>query len=237
LCLRAGLTGLVLSVFELDSAEFVGEPQNLIGAFLDTRFSPSSSRVACLEMNGRILVLDSRTGRVVSSSIAHSSNLIWVDWHPDGRRLLTAGHDDQVLVWDAETGLQLLGPIRTPDGIVRVARWSPDGRFIVTRNDAREVRLWDGATGEAVTPPLKHDGEVAFARMTQPDRLMTASYPDQLRAWDLRESALPADVLGDYAQLVAGRQLSATGALLVLPPEKLAALARSLPHRAPELFR
>jgi WD40 repeat protein len=30
LCLRAGLTGLVLSVFDLDSAELVGEPQVLL---------------------------------------------------------------------------------------------------------------------------------------------------------------------------------------------------------------
>jgi WD40 repeat protein len=214
----------------------MGGPEHLKGIFYDTRFSPCSLRVACLDQNGRVVVLDARTGRVLSASIVHSSNLIWVDWHPDGRRLLTAGHDDQILVWDAETGLQLLGSIRTSDGIVRVARWSPDGRFIVTRNDARDVRVWDGATGEPVTPPLHHGGEVAFARMTQPGRLMTASYPDQLRAWDLRETTLPADVLADYAQLAAGRQLSPTSALLVLPPEKLATLARSLRQRAPERF-
>jgi len=151
--------------------------------------------------------------------------------------LLTAGHDDQVLVWDVVSGRQLLAPLRTPGGIIRMARWSPDGRFIITRSDDRTARVWDAATGEAVTPALKHAGDVAFARMTGTDRLITASYPDLLRAWDLEESTLPPDVLAAYAKWLSGRRLTSAGTLLALRPEEWADLNQSLRASAPELLQ
>jgi WD40 repeat protein len=119
---------------------------------------------------------------------------------------------------------------------VRGARWSPDGRFIVTRNDKKQVRVWDAATGEAVTPLLAHEGEVKMSFMTTGDRLITASEPDLLRAWDLQETQLAPDVLTDYAKFLSGRYLSAAGVILELKPNELAELGRSLRQRAPQLF-
>lgn len=219
---------------DLESGKVIGAPTEL--AAFGSAFSPDGKKLAIMDNLGPVTVIEARTGKRISSTIAHSSNLIWVQWDPEGRRLLTAGLDDQVLVWDVETGRQLIGPLRTQGGIVRVARWSPDGRFIVTRNDDKQVRVWDAMTGEAVTPPLKHVGDVAFAFMTRNHRIITASYPDLLRAWDLKESPLASDVLADYAKLLSGRRLSTTGALLTLKPEELAELNRSLLTRSPHLF-
>ncbi len=60
--------------------------------------------------------------------------------------------------------------------------------------------------------------------------------PDQLRAWDLKETSLAPDALADYAMLLSGRRLSPNGAMLILKPEELAGLNRSLRTRAPQLF-
>lgn len=185
---------------------------------------------------GSVTVMEARTSRVISSSIQHSGNLSWIEWDPDCRRLLTAGHNEEVLVWDIQTGAQLLGPLRTPGAVNRVARWSPDGRFIVTRIDDKKVRIWDAATGEAVTPLLTHSGEVAFAFLTQSNRLITATHPDQLRAWDLKESPLTPDILADYAKLLSGRRLNAVGVVLTVKPLELAERRRLLRIRAPQLF-
>ena len=117
------------------------------------------------------------------------------------------------------------------------ARWSPDGRFIVTRNDGRKVRIWEAATGEAVTPLLDHSGDVGFAFMTRDSRLITASEPNLIRAWELSPTTLPPEVLADYAKLASGRRLNAAGVMLSLTPLELGELARSLRQRAPELMR
>jgi WD40 repeat protein len=221
---------------DLETGKFIGPIFNESGTIFQAPFSPDGRQLAFLDVNGAVAIRETRTGRVISTTIRHSSNLIWVEWDPEGRHLLTAGHNDEVLVWDVETGAQLLGPLRTPGGIAHIAHWSPDGRFIVTRGDDKRVRVWDASTGEAVTPFLKHSGDVVFAIMTPDRRLITASEPDQLRAWDLKETSLAPDALADYAMLLSGRRLSPNRAMLILKPEELAELNRSLRTRAPQLF-
>ena len=139
-------------------------------------------------------------------------------------------------MWDAVTGTQLLAPLSLPKGDVRVAHWSPDGRFIIGRSDKRQARVWDADTGEAVTPLLKHSGDIRFAFMTRSHRLITASDPDLLRAWDLKPTLLTAEVIADYARLLSGRRLNASGVLLPVKASELAELSRSLRARAPQLF-
>ncbi len=227
----------VFRIVDFESGEFVGAPHALPkGAMLQIRYAPDGKQFAIWDFMGAVTVMETRTGQVISSSIQHSGNLSWIEWDADCRRLLTAGHNEEVLVWDVQTGAQLLGPLRTPGAVNRIARWSPDGRFIVTRNDDKKVRVWDAATGEAVTPLLTHSGDVAFAFLTQSKRLITATHPDQFRAWDLKESPLTPDVLADYAKLLSGRRLNAAGVVLTLKPLELAELNRSLRVRAPQLF-
>lgn len=84
---------------------------------------------------------------------------------------------------------------------------------------------------------LKHSGDIQFAFMPNSQRLITASYPDLLRAWDLTESHLAVDVIADYAKLVSGRRLNDAGVMLPLKPTELAELSRSLRARAPQLFK
>jgi WD40 repeat protein len=83
-----------------------------------------------------------------------------VEWNPDGRRLLTAGHNDEVLVWDVRTGVQLLG--RCGHGAFnRVARWSAMGASSSHGMTTKSAGVgW--RNGEAVTPLLNHSGDVAL---------------------------------------------------------------------------
>ncbi|MBI3850001.1 MAG: hypothetical protein HY298_06875 [Verrucomicrobia bacterium] len=228
--------GDILEWLDLDSGKLIGAPYTLTGSIIQSEFSPDGKRLALADHGGPVTILDVPSGKVAVSGIKHTRNLYSVEWSPDGRRLLTAGSNEEVLVWDAETATQLLAPLRLPEGPVRVAHWSPDGRFIIGRSDKRQARVWDAATGEAVTPLLKHPGDIRFAFMTRSHRLITASDPHLLRAWDLTESHLTADVIADYAKLVSGRRLNAAGVMLPLKPDELAAVSRSLRTRAPQLF-
>jgi WD40 repeat protein len=121
------------------------------------------------------------------------------------------------------------------------ARWSADGRFIVTRGDHengenKRTRVWDASTTEPVTPFLPHSGYIRWVCITPGNRLITASEPNLLRAWDLKPTPLPVDVIADYAKLLSGRRLNAGGVLLPIPAKELVALNQSLHARAPQLF-
>ena len=87
-----------------------------------------------------------------------------------------------------------------------------------------------------MTPFLPHSGYIRWVCITPGNRLITASDPNLLRAWDLKPTLLPVDVITDYAKLLSGRRLNAGGVLLPLKLAELVELNRSLRVRAPQLF-
>ena len=225
----------VLQVFDLELGKPVG-PSFQCPAGEDFGFDPPGNRVAAASQDGYVRIFDARSGQLTSPPLKHPDQLLSLDWSADGRRVLAAGFGGYAVISDAATGEQILSPMRTGTRNTLTARWSPDGRFIVTRNNDGSVRLWDAATAEAITPLLPHKGSIRLATVTRSGRLFTLSDPDEVRAWDLAETRLPADVIGDYAKLASGRRLSANGVPLPLKAEELATLATSLRVRAPELF-
>lgn len=211
-----------------------GMPPFEITAFC---FSSTGDRFASAGRVNWSRVWSSSEGEPLTPPLEHGGEVRWVDWSPDDKRLLTAGLTPEVKVWDAATGEPLLPPLRLGSRPLETAQWSLDGRLIVARSDENTVLVWDAATGEPVTPILQHEGYVRMAHLVTSNRLVTLSLPDRMRAWDLEPTELPADILSDYAKLVSGRQLNASGVRLPLKPQELAELCRSLRRRAPQLFQ
>ena len=169
--------------------------------------------------------------------MTRADTAIYLNWSADGRRLLPAGTSPDARIWDAVLGEQLLSPLTLSSEPIRAARWSSDGRFIVARSDDQLARVWDAATAEPVTPKLRQESYVRFAGLLPNGRLLIATDPNTIQTWALAETRLAPDVMADYARLVSGRRLSASGTMLPVKPEELAELCRSLRTRAPELFQ
>lgn len=199
-------------------------------------FDPTGARWASAGEVPWSRIWSAQTCEPLTPLLNHGREVRWVDWSPDGKRVITAGLTPELRVWDATTGDQALAPLRLGVKPLETGLWSLDGRFIVARSDENTVRVWDAVTGEPVTPILHHDGYVRMARMAVNNRLVTLSLPDRLRAWDLAETKLPADVIADYARLVSGRRFNTAGVAVPINPSELADLNRSLRARAPQLF-
>jgi WD40 repeat protein/serine/threonine protein kinase len=79
-----------------------------------------------------------------------------VAWHPDGRRVASAGATDQLLtvkVWDAQTGVEHFTVPEHPiagDPEFFAAAFSPDGRYLVTGKQNGAVQVWDARDGREI---------------------------------------------------------------------------------------
>ncbi len=225
------------------AGRWVGVPVELtrwaVGKINQAVFSPDGSRLGMVSdghsQSGHIF--DLRTNGLPEVHLAQGGNVLDFDWSPDGRRAITAGMSPEVKVWDSMSGDMIRNPMRIDATPARSGRWSADGRFIATRSDSRFVRVWDATTTEAVTPLLRHAGDIRWVCITPGNRLITASEPNVLRAWDLKPTLLSADLLREYAEVLSGRRLTEHGTLLPLTDSELEAKVRSLSQRSPELFQ
>jgi WD40 repeat protein len=107
---------------------------------------PDGTRVLnCVLMpggvDGGVAVWDVRTGERVCTLEGHDGLVTKVTTNADGSRVLTAGRDRSVRVWDGHR-YELLLTLRT-DSIVGPIGFSPDGRRIAAGTAEGAVYVWN----------------------------------------------------------------------------------------------
>jgi WD40 repeat protein len=116
-------------------------------------------------MDGSVRIWQLDTGIAGAVLAGHGDYVNSVAWSPDGSRLVTAGGDALVRVWDAATG-RLLAETPAVKFTATAAGFAVGGGGIVTA-DAAGVHLWNPDTGALIDllPPPQHllDSYTAFS--------------------------------------------------------------------------
>lgn len=112
-----------------------------------------------------------------------------------GNRLVTAGRDGQISMWDTSRRLRLINLPAHADWVQRIAI-SPNGRFVATNSSDRTTKVWDLVTRQLVTTitdqsavggplAISADGRYLFSTTTsdalQIHRIQTPSSPRRRR--------------------------------------------------------
>ncbi|QDU49628.1 serine/threonine-protein kinase [Gimesia panareensis] len=145
------------SVWNVDDSFLVGQ-FSLPGCKLwGIRFSPDGTRIAVggeqstqdtfgesVQASGGVLaVWDVENQQMIHQFSGHANVVRSVDWSRDGMRVLSSDSDGKVMLWDADTGAQLLVFHDPDERAVVSAAFSPDELLIATAGDAPGIRLWD----------------------------------------------------------------------------------------------
>lgn len=143
-----------------------------------------------------INVWDAQTGRLVAELIGHTREAHTVQWHPDGRQLLSAAYDNTVRIWQVQPELPVNSYHEShvlPGHMDRVnaIAWSPDGSQLATGSEDGSIRVWDMESVEMIETDYQSDLWYVQALDYSPDgRYLSAGGGENLvRIWALTEDA------------------------------------------------
>jgi len=139
------------------------------------------------------------TGETIHILEAHGNTVDSVLFLPDGNRLLSAGWDGLLILWDIETGerIQLYRDPAHEGQYYKMALNSDGSQFAVTSNDGL-VRLWDTETAELLQTFDGHGGQaVNGVDFSNDDTLLVTSGSDTLvHLWDITSGSIVQTMTG-----------------------------------------
>jgi WD40 repeat protein len=148
--------------------------------------------------------------------LGHTEKLNAIAYSPDGTRLVTAGRDRVVLVWDTTTG-KLVQQCLGHTGQVYEARFTPDGQTIVSGGDDAFVRIWDVASGKQVAALQTPQWIVSLAISSDGTRVALGGFGNYAAVWNLKTGLEVCRFMGHQSSVHAvaftpdGQQVISTG--------------------------
>ena len=213
----------VVEFWDVDAGQRIGTDISYVDLIHAAKFSPSGKEVVTVfggqyergSVSEKVTaqVWDVATGNAVGNPLQHGGPINWVEFSPDGRRILTASDDKTARLWDARTGEQV-GFAMQHANKVKSARFSPDGKWIVTASADHTARLWPVQTGRPVGEILRYDAVRTVSFSPDGKRIVSGGSDNKARIWETQTGRLLAQAAA-YAHQVDFSVFSPDGARVV----------------------
>jgi Tol biopolymer transport system component len=174
--------------------------QNIPVHIYYTAFSPDGRSYLAGGDIGQLRLWDVATGKQLQEFKGHNGWTCNAVFTPDGKKVLSAGHQDKSLrLWDVVTGRELC----TFATEVTSVAISPDGRLALSGSVDKTLRLWDLATGKEVRRLKGHADSCEGIFSPDGKQVLSFSADKTLRLWDLKTGELVRTLQG-HTKPVAG---------------------------------
>jgi WD40 repeat protein len=158
-------------------------------------FTPEGRYVATANPDGTVYVLRLAERGVVyqvppdpmelqpkAALLAHTGQVTWTVFTPDGKTIASAGKDGTVKLWDAGKEKPRLSVDAHKDG-VRCVAFTPDGKTLATAGLDGTIRIWN-AEGKKQRELTGHKGQIAALLFTPEGSLFAAGESGTVYSWD-----------------------------------------------------
>jgi len=138
-----------------------------------------------------VRVWDAKSGGLVQGPLrSHKSQVAFVGFSPNRKRIVSADVHHNVCVWNADTGALVSGPSsRHAEGALAVvftpnctlSAVSPDGKWIAAYADTtwRTVNVWDSKTGQLAASLDGHTDDLNSITFSPDSRRILMSSDDK----------------------------------------------------------
>jgi WD40 repeat protein len=159
------------------------------GKLYSMAVSNSQKMIAVGSENGDIFLYD-KNGDEMGVFEGHSKDVIYLDFSPDEKNLVSASKDGKAIIWDLVKNNQrvLDRIICAPyyDCSVNSAKFSNDGKYVVTTSSDRTARVWNVADGKLHVALSGHSDNINYAVFSPRDlMIVTVSDDHTVRLWNI----------------------------------------------------
>lgn len=156
-------------------------------------FSPDSTTIATAgHEDGAVRLWDVETGQLIRVLESNVQALTAVVFSTDGRALVAAGLDGDIVEWNVETGERTSA--RQFSYYVTAVAFSPDGALLADSNTPGGglVRFWSVADGVGLSKLLSHPSTLIWQIGFSPDGSLIASGDNHglARVWEVNSGEL-----------------------------------------------
>jgi eukaryotic-like serine/threonine-protein kinase len=209
-------------IWNVEKGQKENEFQRIRGGIVSRACFDSSGTQVITVGNDSAVMWEANSKKQLSRPMMHGKRIMHMSLSPEGRRLVTASADYTARVWDCETGAPITGSLQH-SGEVWWATFDPNGTMVATASRGG-ARVWDAETGQAVTPWIGPGENVTCVEFS-PDgsKLATAGQGkhEAGQLWNLSPDKRPLEDLKRIAQLLSGRQITASAGVVPLSSDEM----------------
>ena len=139
----------------------------LRGKVTALQFSPDGSQLVLADgvagKSGFVRVIGLPEGRILSTWLAHDDTIFGLDFNREGTRLVTAGGDKLIKVWELASRKELARLEGHGAQVLSVA-FNPEATQVASGGADQELNVWDVQTGEKLISLGTHTSAVTAVR-------------------------------------------------------------------------
>jgi WD40 repeat protein len=137
---------------------------------------------------GLIQIWDTATGTLVQHIVGHHSQVLCIDFSPDGNRIVSGGEDASIILWDISKGEALGKPfVGHSEAVTRVA-FDLDGKRLFSSSTDTFAAIWDVGSSSLISWLSGHNSPIiSLALSSDGQWLATGDKNNSILLWNLSD--------------------------------------------------